>query len=233
MRPPLGTPHLVIFDVFNTLVLPRPGHEGTFDDGLRACGLTPSLGLMRDLQKRSEKVDHSTWSESRDDYVGWCERTIAQSAGSGLTDDLEPFIIPAIEQLHQAPMRPMDGVVGLLRELRHHDMTIAVCSNWSWDLAADLERCGLSPMIDVIVSSAVTGYRKAHPRIYRRVLDEAGVTAGEAVFVGDSLTADVEGPLAVGIRAVHLLRTDQPSTAEHQIHEIGEVRHLLDLSPHR
>ena len=41
---------------------------------------------------------------------------------------------------------------------------------------------------------------------YADTLAEAGVAAGEALFVGDTWGPDVEGPTAAGIRAVYLRR---------------------------
>ena len=124
-------------------------------------------------------------------------------------------------------MRPLRGVVELLTELRDRGVTIAVCSNWSWDLTDDLACCGLGTLIDVTVTSARAGSRKPHKAIYARVLEETGVAAADALFVGDSLSADVEGPLRAGIPAVHLLRSSQPSPAHRQIHDITNLRDFL------
>jgi putative hydrolase of the HAD superfamily len=222
---PPWSPRLVIFDVFNTLVLPEWGHEGTFADGLRHLGMVATPQLLRRLQLRSEGVEHTAESRSRADYLAWTTRTV----GRPVTTDTEPDVIPALEQLHQAPMRALPGVHDLLSSLRDRGLTIAVCSNWSWDLPDDLDACGLLPLIDVVVTSARAGYRKPHPAIYGRVLAEAGMVSADAIYVGDSLTADVDGPKAVGIPAVHLLRSDEPSPAPWQIGALAELWGFLTL----
>lgn len=221
--PPPWSPRLVIFDVFNTLVRPAPECESTFADGLRTLGVEPEDDLLRLLQSSSEGVDHSHVSTSRHDYVSWAEDILRDVAAGGIEQDAWPFVIPALEQLHQAPMRPMSGVVDLLVELRSHGVVTAVCSNWSWDLVDDLAAAGIGSMIDIVATSARVGCRKPHAAIYESILREAGVEAGDAVYVGDSPTADVEGPQRVGIPAVHLVAPPSPSPAAWRI---GDIRHF-------
>src|SRR6266849_4577531 len=91
-----------------------------------------------------------------------------------------------------------------LARLKRAGFTIALCSNWGWDLAADLAGTGLAGYIDVFVTSARSGYRKPHPRIYQATLELAGFGVEDAVFVGDSLRTDAVGPQRIGIRSVLL-----------------------------
>jgi putative hydrolase of the HAD superfamily len=227
MTPPPWSPRLVIFDVFNTLVLPAPGREKTFADGLRARGVQADDHLFRTLQSSGEGLDHSHVSTSRQAYVSWAEAILREVAEHGIGPDTEPFVMPALEQLHQAPMRPLPGVVDLLSALRSRGIITAVCSNWSWDLRDDLADAGIGPLIDIVGTSARIGVRKPHPAIYQRILQQAGVDAAEAVYVGDSPTADVEGPSRVGIRAVHVVAASAPSPADHRIDDIRDFRRFL------
>ncbi|MGH2599667.1 MAG: HAD family hydrolase [Dehalococcoidia bacterium] len=53
-----------------------------------------------------------------------------------------------------------------------------------------------------VTLSGVVGYEKPDPRIFAAALAEAGVRAGEAVFVGDRLNVDVAGAKTAGLWAV-------------------------------
>jgi putative hydrolase of the HAD superfamily len=226
MREPPWSPRLVIFDVFNTLVLPQPGYENTFVDGLRDRGIPQAGEIIGRLQSGCE-LEHPQISTSRETYTAWAAEILDRIAARGLTDDLAPHAVAALEQVHQAPMRSLPGVLPLLTSLREQGISIAVCSNWSWDLSDDLRACGLRDLVDVVLSSGRAGYRKPHPAIYRQVLARAGVDAAEALFVGDSQSADVDGPINVGIPAVHVLRSDLPSTARWRIGELSQLPNLL------
>jgi putative hydrolase of the HAD superfamily len=220
---------LVIFDAFNTLVTAHRGSEGTFLAGLAQAGLDGTDSVLAGLQAASEGLDHSAWSASRQSYADWAAETLSRVRQAGISGDadLARCVVPALEQLHQAPMVAMPGAAACLGRLRAAGFAIAVCSNWGWDLRSDLEAIGLTGDIDVLVTSARAGYRKPHPRIYRSVLELAGFGAGEAVFVGDSLRTDVYGPQRAGIRSVLLSPVAMEAFAGEQAGSLAAVSRLL------
>jgi putative hydrolase of the HAD superfamily len=241
----MRTGGLVIFDAFNTLVTSRPGSEQTFLAGLVQSGISASTAILADLQAASEGLDHSRWSGSRAAYCGWAAKTLAALAqvgaglgsdlgrvpGTGLVGQLAPRVVPALEQWHQAPMAAMPGAADCLARLKRAGLAIALCSNWGWDLAADLDGTGLAGYIDVFVTSAQAGYRKPHARIYQATLELAGLRAEDAVFVGDSLRTDALGPQRAGIRSVLLTRAEEQVHGE-QVASLGEASRLI-LQGHR
>jgi putative hydrolase of the HAD superfamily len=216
------TPKLVIFDAF-TLVHPVSGFESTFTAALTTLGVAATDSVMSMLQSASEGLDHTRWSKSRKDYSTWTRRTL-NAAASELLDGLAPHVIPALEERHQAPMEAFSDVRDCLGVLRSEGISIGVCSNWGWDLARDLAGAGLADLINVTISSAQAGYRKPHQAIYHAVLDAARVAAAEAVFVGDSIRADVLGPRDVGIYSVHL---DRASTGSDGCPAVSSLSHLF------
>jgi putative hydrolase of the HAD superfamily len=225
----LRTRGLVIFDAFNTLVTSRPGYQETFLAGLTAVSKHASADLLTTLHAASEGLDHSGWSTSRRVYGDWTAGTLASlaQAGAALDAELAPRVVPALEQLHQAPMAALPDAADCLATLKGAGFTIAVCSNWGWDLSDDLADTGLMGWIDVPVTSAQVGYRKPHPRIYQATLDRAGFSAADAVFVGDSLRTDALGPQQVGIRSVLLARDAQAQIHPEQVTSLAEAARLL------
>jgi HAD superfamily hydrolase (TIGR01549 family) len=89
---------------------------------------------------------------------------------------------------------------------------VIVVSNWDVSLLEVLERVGLAPLVDAVVTSAAVGSRKPDPAIFTHALALAGTAAAHARHVGDSLSEDVAGARACGIRPVLLLRdgSDEP-----------------------
>jgi HAD superfamily hydrolase (TIGR01509 family) len=65
-----------------------------------------------------------------------------------------------------------------------------------------LQMLGLRSLFESVVVSSEIGFRKPHPSLFMRALDELKVTANRAVFVGDSLRNDVAGAKGVGMLAV-------------------------------
>ena len=89
---------------------------------------------------------------------------------------------------------------------RSRGARVVVVSNWDVSLLEVLELAGLAPLLDGVVTSAAAGAAKPAPAIFRHALALADVVPGEALHVGDSMTEDVRGARACGIRAVLLAR---------------------------
>jgi putative hydrolase of the HAD superfamily len=60
-------------------------------------------------------------------------------------------------------------------------------------------KSGLEPYFTHVVLSEEVGAQKPNPRIYEEALRINGITADEALMIGDSYTSDVEGARAAGI----------------------------------
>jgi putative hydrolase of the HAD superfamily len=94
----------------------------------------------------------------------------------------------------------------VLSELRAAGVTIGLCSNWDWDLETELVDLGLAGAFDLVITSARAGARKPHERIYRYALEQLGTDPERVLFVGDTLIADIQGPMRAGMRAAYLHR---------------------------
>jgi HAD superfamily hydrolase (TIGR01509 family) len=113
-----------------------------------------------------------------------------------------------LEAEHEAwsPARAMgDSTHALLESLRGRGLKLGLVSN-AFDppelLHRDLRRMGLAERLDVAVFSSEVGRRKPDPLIFRTALDRLGVEPGNALFVGDSLEADIAGAAGFGMRTV-------------------------------
>lgn len=102
--------------------------------------------------------------------------------------------------------RAFPDAAPLLRELRGRGLRLVAASNWDASLPEGLERTGLAPYLDGAVSSAVVGAAKPDPAVFLTALEVAGCAPDEALHVGDSPEADVEGARATGVPVVLLDR---------------------------
>jgi putative hydrolase of the HAD superfamily len=78
--------------------------------------------------------------------------------------------------------------------------------------------------VDAVVFCVDVGWRKPHQAPFSRALSALGVTASEAIFVGDDPQWDMVGARNAGIRPV-LLGPD--GSGEH--HTIENLREVLAL----
>lgn len=95
------------------------------------------------------------------------------------------------------------GVEVIWETLHRLGLKVAVCSNLAMPYRDALVGC-LPRAPNVLVLSFEVGLMKPQAGIYRLVCSQLGLEPDQVVFVGDSLNADVHGPQAAGLFAVHI-----------------------------
>ncbi len=221
----------VFFDVDFTLIYPGPTFQA--EGYRRACA---AHGLIVDPAKFDQATAASSFIldeveeqiYSHDLFVHYTASIIEHMGGRG-----EQVIAVAREIYdrwsvnHHFEM--YDDVAPVINGLSERGLIIGAISNSHRSLDAFCEHFSLRGLITVSVSSAEHGYMKPHRSIFDTALAKAGVTADQAMMVGDSMRHDIEGALAAGMRAVLLRRSGEiPSNLPPQLPVITT---LADLPP--
>jgi len=133
------------------------------------------------------------------------------------------FFGPEIEAWQVYP-----DTVETLAALKERGYKMGVISNAKsdWAVHAILKRRNLDKFFKTIVSSAALKIRKPRPEIFTQALNDLDVKPADAVFVGDSMEADVEGSKKIGMRSIHLLR--KPLEGDHLAKPDARVTNLSD-----
>jgi putative hydrolase of the HAD superfamily len=79
---------------------------------------------------------------------------------------------------------------------------------------AKLDGVGLTSRIEHVIASGSLGFTKPDPRIFEHACEVFGVTAPEALYVGDRLRTDAIGAAAAGLLGVWLDRARSGTTEE-------------------
>lgn len=111
-----------------------------------------------------------------------------------------------------------------LRPARAAGLRVGVVSDWNSNLRDIFRQLEVDGEIDFVLASAGVGLAKPDPAFYRLALERAGVQAAEAIMVGDSYRADVEGARAAGMDAVLLDREGEAGPAD-----VPVIRTLIEL----
>jgi HAD superfamily hydrolase (TIGR01509 family) len=91
-----------------------------------------------------------------------------------------------------------------LRLVRGAGLGAGVISNSNGSVRAILDSLGLGAYLDFVLDSSEVGVEKPDPRIFELALQQAALTAHEAVYVGDLYSIDVLGARRAGLPAVLL-----------------------------
>lgn len=230
MSAPARTIRAVFFDVDFTLIYPGPTFQG--EGYRRFCA---SHGMEIDASRFELAVAAASYilddveEPLYDDglFIHYTATIIEQMGGRG------PAVIQAAREIYAAwatnhHFEMYDDVGPVLQALSGRALTLGVISNSHRSLDAFRDHFALNGVIHAAVSSSVHGYMKPHPSIFARALADAGVQPGEALMVGDSLKADVEGALGAGMRAVLLRRSgDLPLRMPEGVPVIRTLHDLL------
>jgi putative hydrolase of the HAD superfamily len=132
----------------------------------------------------------------------------AQALRSVLPDAGRNLPLPTVVKALMAALRfrPYPDAPAALECLRSAGLRRVVVSNWDVSLHAVLVRTGLARLLSGAITSAELGASKPSPAVFRHALTIAGVPAGDAVMVGNSVAEDVEGARAAGVAPVLLAR---------------------------
>ena len=119
-----------------------------------------------------------------------------------------------------------------LEQLRQAGVTLVLVSNWESWLEPLLHHRRIHHYFDVLAISGQVGAEKPDAAIFHTALAQSGTTAAEAAHVGDSITSDVEGAQAVGIRPILLDRsgTLTPPPGVPVLRSLSELPALLGLA---
>lgn len=196
-------PRAVLLDALGTLLeLEDPGPRLVAELAARGAPVTLEQArhaVSTEMTYYRAHHDEATDPERLADLRGRCARVLrdalpAPARALGL-EALTAALLAALR------FRPYPEVAEALRALRADGLTLVVLSNWDVSLHEQLAATGLGALVDGAVSSAEAGVAKPSPRIYACALQRAGVAAGAALMVGDSLDTDVVGAQAAGIAA--------------------------------
>jgi putative hydrolase of the HAD superfamily len=221
MSEPNGVPRAVLLDAGGVLLLPNPWTVAAL---LRAAGgsiepaLVPRVHYAATAAMDVARAGGIDWMRYNRVFVRF-----AQVPPARIDDALA-----ALEQLYTAPAHTLwnvvpEGVVEQLRVLAETGVAVAVVSNSDGTIESVLRRCELP--FDIVIDSSVVGYAKPQREIFGFALEKLNVPASDAVHIGDTGWADVDGAHAAGVRPLHLDPfSDCPYPAGHHEH----VRTLAD-----
>jgi putative hydrolase of the HAD superfamily len=218
----------VIFDVDFTLARPGPdlGPDGYRQLGLRyGLDLDPTRYDQARADAFTEVKRHPELDHDEEIWVLFTERIIVGMGGTG--DTYGAAVEMERRWSQSVHFELYDDALPVLDVLRDHDLKIGLLSNSSRDLGEFVAHHGI--VADAVLTSHVHGKTKPHDSIFRAMLEQIAVAPAEAVMVGDTIEDDVEGALAVGMRAVLLDRDRRFPAYEGRLGDLRELPAALGL----
>ena len=204
----------VFFDLYQTLVRYQPSQEELEAKALKSFGFTLTAAALhlpiltanefiyqqiarRPLSQRSREEVMALYMEY--------QRIVLKEAGINAE---EKVVLGLLGMMQQAKMDLVlfDDVIAALDVLKKRGLKIGLISNIERDMTATLDKLGLSPRLDIVVTSQDASFTKPQPEIFRYALKQVGIAPGEAVYVGDQYQVDIIGAQKAGMAGILLDR---------------------------
>lgn len=199
-------------------------------ESLRAQGLNISDGFAAEFRGRLEAYyAQRTKSLFETTYRSVLAELLAEQNHPHVPESIQRAALDALFSTTQANWVLEDDALLTLKILEAAGFRMGIVSNAGdeTDVLQLVDRFGIGPYFDFVLTSATCSYRKPHPRIFAVALGHWGFPASEAAVIGDTPEADIAGGKNAGLYTVWISR--RASDAQDEFGADAHIETLLEL----
>jgi HAD superfamily hydrolase (TIGR01549 family) len=241
---PMGRPDLrvLLFDLGGTLMYEKDPWPPIISRAEEALHVTlASAGIQLGPEAYGEGVSfldfYTRRRQARSDHAevissSLLRMLLEQNGYLGVDEQVVRQALQAMYAVTQTNWVAEEDALPVLQTLRSAGYRLGLVSNAADDDNTQIliDKGGIRPYVEFIVSSAACAIRKPHPRIFELALDFFKEPVSKTAMIGDVLDADILGANQLGIFSIWITRRAQP-TAEQlaSIKPRAQVDTLLEL----
>lgn len=215
----------VLFDMFDTLMLIERNHEFYSPSLMRMYRYLNNQGINVPFEEFNQ-----AYVKARDELYAKADANLEEPHFNvRISDTLKslgynygvnnPIVTGATNEFCEEFMKFVridDDAEATLKRL-HGKYKLGLVSNFAIPECVHklLKASNIDRFFDAIVISGAINKRKPSPEIFQTTLKMLNVSAKETVFVGDTIDADIEGPKAVGMKAIYIERRNQKESEKY------------------
>ncbi|TXD54289.1 MULTISPECIES: YjjG family noncanonical pyrimidine nucleotidase [unclassified Polaribacter] len=131
-------------------------------------------------------------------------KTAFDSANYEIEDNLIDLLaidyiacLPDFNHLHE-------GAIEILEYLKDKYQLHIITNGFEEIQTKKMESSKILHYFSVIVTSESVGVKKPNPKVFNFALEKANAQSDNSIMIGDSIEADIEGALSVGMNAIHV-----------------------------
>lgn len=229
----------VFFDLFRTLAEHDPPQQRVLHQVLVDLGIDVSLEQVERGQLAAEKVYFAAYATrpirqmnpaERADSISRHHRRVLVESGIDAGDELAERTFAEMQRrVDPTKLGLYEDVPAALAALKKRGLTLGLLTNMSREVEHIRHDLGLDEYFSFTVTPEDAGADKPEAAFFGCALERAGVSAAEAMHVGDQYPLDIVGARAAGIRAVMIDRVNMyPEITDcPRIHSLAELPDYL------
>jgi putative hydrolase of the HAD superfamily len=209
----------VFFDLYHTLIRHDPPYDESLSRIIGDFGIKITADdLRRPVAIADEFISNeisrlSLNQRSHEDKISLFSKyhaILLKEAGIESSNKLIHHNIIAMQQIDFKRVL-FDDVLPVFRKLKQKDFILGLISNVDSDINPLLDKLGLSPLLQVVVTSLDGGFHKPQAQIFRQATCQAKVKPEEAMYIGDQYQVDILGAVNAGMQGILLDRNNYSS----------------------
>jgi putative hydrolase of the HAD superfamily len=219
-------PYRAIFFDAGDILYHRPNQGKNFNDFLSAHGSQPTDKIMEKSRQLKEKA-----------FQGHLHRLSYYEKVVRLYGVKDPEVIEAgIEALKRDDLTVeiIPGVPEVILELKRQGYLLGIITDTALPIHIKLKwfrDAGIGHIWDTIISSCEMGVRKPARRMYQEAVNQVGVSANRAIFIGHK-KSELDGAKAMGMTTI-AYNYEADAEADHYLNDFKDLLDLPILSRER
>ena len=227
---------IVLFDFDGTLGYMSPSHKTLYQQAIEEFDINLEKNAIQNMPIKNawlkwmtdQGINHLLESQSSSKYKKLRKDIHAERLKKMGVFDFIDDISERIYELESSQKFYFlyDDVIEALKYLKSKNIKMGIVSNHLWNLDKIVNSLKIADFFDIILSSAQVGYRKPHPNIYKEAIEKMQIITNAALFIGDDLENDYNGPKKIGIDAI-LINRNSKNKIKNSINSLKEIHTVL------
>ena len=196
----------IFFDLDHTLWDFKKNSNATFKSIFKELNFEFSLEQFLDFYN---PINHYYWKQYRENKISEVELRYLR-----LEKTFEAMEVPStaalIDRVSELYIQQLsthtelfEGTVSVLEYLSSKYTLHIITNGFEHVQQRKLENSGIARFFKIVLTAEKIGFKKPHPTIFLSALKTAEVLPEHAMMIGDSLEADIQGALKLGMQAIH------------------------------
>lgn len=129
-------------------------------------------------------------------------------------------------------IHPHPDALEVLNTLKQKYRVALVSNHVTLPQLEKVDRLGITPFFDAIITSEEAGVEKPNAKIYELALSQVEASADEAVMIGDNPRGDIEGAHLAGLRTIFMQEfvpeDPVPASADAVAKQLADILRIIE-----
>ena len=196
----------IFFDLDHTLWDFEKNSGATFKSIFEELNFDFSLEVFLDFYN---PINHYYWKQYRENMISEVELRYLrlEKTFEAMKVSFTPSLLERVAELYIQQLSThtelFEDTISVLEYLSSKYTLHIITNGFEHVQQSKLENSGIARFFKTVLTAEKIGVKKPHPTIFLSAMKTAEVLPEHAMMIGDSLEADIQGALKLGMQAIH------------------------------